>query len=238
MEAALLDSAVGDPRWRPPHPPGDPRHPPVKARRGHFDHVRVGTRAFSAANAFATVRCVLEIWEHYPATGSSGSSEIASTDTSSSFRAPRPTTRGRVRAFSSSAIPPRRRGRRRSAPAWLCENFDVVAHEAGHLILKSIIGNLTASKKTLEYRAHEQSAPPTRGVDRVPALRPRRRTPPREHARTALLTKHARGSERRAAVPRSGARSTPPRSGRHRSQRPRRNTDTHAFSKLFTGGAL
>jgi len=53
---------------------------------------------------------------------------------------------------------PGARRRRRPRPEWLCENFDVVAHEAGHLILKSVIGNPTAAKKTLEYRAHEEGA--------------------------------------------------------------------------------
>jgi hypothetical protein len=52
----------------------------------------------------------------------------------------------------------RRRRRRHPRPAWLCESFDIIAHETGHLILKSVIGNPTAAKKTLEYRAHEEGA--------------------------------------------------------------------------------
>ena len=42
------------------------RYPPVQpGPRGHFSHPRIGTRASSSAMMFATVRCVLEIWERY-----------------------------------------------------------------------------------------------------------------------------------------------------------------------------
>src|SRR5439155_941685 len=56
--------ATGEPRGRPPYPRREPRRAPARPRRGHFDHLAVGTRAFWACHVFATVRCVREIWEH------------------------------------------------------------------------------------------------------------------------------------------------------------------------------
>ena len=49
------------------HPPyRGSRLPPVVPRRdGHFDHLRPGTREFSAASVFAIARCVLDTWERY-----------------------------------------------------------------------------------------------------------------------------------------------------------------------------
>ena len=123
------DSAVGEPRAsalsarRPASPAG-------QGRRRHFDHVRVGTRAFS------------------PPTRSRPSGACSRSGSTTSghrivwfFRdrehrhlelIPRAETDN---AWSGEELLefgyslPRRRGRRRSAPAWLCENFDVVAHE-------------------------------------------------------------------------------------------------------------
>jgi hypothetical protein len=150
----------GEPRWRPPYPRRDPRRQPVRPRRGHFDHLRPGSRAFWAANVFATVRCVLEIWEHYLGRRivwffrdrDHRRLEIiprAETDTAWS---------GEGFLEFGYLLPPPRRRRGERRPAWLCESFDVIAHEAGHLILKSIIGNPTTARKTLEYRAHEEGA--------------------------------------------------------------------------------
>src|SRR5438034_8744538 len=63
-KAPYADDATGEPRWRPPYPRREPRRAPARPRRGHFDHLAVGTRAFWACHVFATVRCVREIWEH------------------------------------------------------------------------------------------------------------------------------------------------------------------------------
>ena len=151
---------TGEPRWRPPYPVRDPRLPPVRARGGHFDHLRPGTRAFLAANAFATVRCVLDVWEHYLGyrivwffrdRARPRLEIIPRTITDNAWS-------GEGFLEFGFSVPPRRGGRRAAPLVWLCENFDVVAHEAGHLILKSVIGNPPAAKKTLEYRAHEEGA--------------------------------------------------------------------------------
>ena len=233
------DSAVGEPRWRPPYPPGDPRHPPVKARRGHFDHVRVGTRAFSAANAFATVRCVLEIWEHY--LGHRIVWFFRDREHRHLELIPRAETDN---AWSGEGFLefgyslPRRRGRRRTAPAWLSENFDVVAHETGHLILKSIIGNPTAAKKTLEYRAHEEGAADLVALvaclhfDRV-VNRLLENTQGRLFSRN-MLSRY--GEKSRGAQIRSAFNSATTWSPSVETAEAK--YDKHAFSKLFTGGAF
>lgn len=147
------DEATGEPRWRPPYARGLPRRTPARpGRGGHFDRLRPGTRAFSAAHVFATVRCVLQIWEHYLgrrirwffADGDYRRLEIIPrAETDNSWSSEGYLEFGRYRGD---------RARR------FCENFDVIAHETGHLILKSVIGNPTNAKKTLEYRAHEESA--------------------------------------------------------------------------------
>ena len=147
------DGTTSNPRWRPPYPAHGPRRPPVRPRRGHFDHLQVGSRDFWAANAFATVRCVLEIWEHYLgrrivwffAEEHRRLEIILRTDSDNAWS-------------SEGFLEFGYRRPRRQPPDWLCESFDIIAHETGHLILKSVIGNPTSAKKTLEYRAHEEGA--------------------------------------------------------------------------------
>lgn len=118
---------------------------------GHFDHITPDHEAFSSATVFATVRCVLDIWEHYLGR--------------------------RVRWYFRDAYPRLevipsvllernaismfgylecgfRNLDRRAGP--LCRNFDIVAHEVGHIVLKDVIGY--PAFRTLELRAHEEAA--------------------------------------------------------------------------------
>jgi len=39
-----------------------------------------------------------------------------------------------------------------------CDNFEVVAHETGHLIMKSMVGTMPDDEKSLQHRAHEEAA--------------------------------------------------------------------------------
>lgn len=60
--------AIGKTRYgqfnRPPY--RGPSHPPVTPDgEGHFTHLEPGSRAFSAATMYATVRRVLDLWEDY-----------------------------------------------------------------------------------------------------------------------------------------------------------------------------
>jgi len=63
---------VKDPVKKRPYSPSDrppysgPNNPPVKAnKKGHFDHLKPGSREFLCASMYATVRFVLDIWEDY-----------------------------------------------------------------------------------------------------------------------------------------------------------------------------
>src|SRR4029077_10153519 len=58
--------APGWPAGRRPSPKSLPRERPVRpSRRGNFDYLKPGTRPFSAATAYASARCALEVWEYY-----------------------------------------------------------------------------------------------------------------------------------------------------------------------------
>lgn len=230
---------TGQPRWRPPYPRRDPRRPPVKARRGHFDHLRTGSRAFWAANAFATVRCVLEIWEHY--LGRRIVWFFRDRERRLLEIIPRADTDN---AWSGEGFLefgyflPRPRGRRDPRPSWLCESFDIIAHEVGHLILKSVIGNPASGKKTLEYRAHEEAAADL--VALVTALhfdpvvdRLLENTQGRLFSRNMLsrLGEKSRGGQIRTAFNTATVWSRAVWTAEA-------EYDMHEFSKLFTGAAF
>jgi hypothetical protein len=117
-------------------------------RRGHFAHLRAGSRAFTSAMAFATVRCVLEIWEGYfgrkipwPFRDTYPRLELI----------PRVET---VNAWSQAGyiecgfwdLAPQKP---------LAESFDVVAHETGHCIIHQVIGE-PPRPKPLQYRALDE----------------------------------------------------------------------------------
>jgi len=145
------DEVTGLARSRPPWT-GD-RHTPAKpGPGGHFDGIRAGSRAFSAAAAFATVRSVHDIWEGIFGRGLPWFFR-------KTYRhlevIPRVAS---ANSWSGEGFIECGFLRPRSYRGPMAENFDVVAHETGHLILKSVIGNPADDKKTLEYRAHEEGA--------------------------------------------------------------------------------
>ncbi len=141
----------------PQHPrrPGDlppfagPRFPPARPdAAGHFDHIGPDDPAFRSATVFATVRCVLEIWETY--FGRRLPWHFRETYQRLEVIPCVPVDNAASRygyvefGFKTPARP-------------YCENFEVVAHEVGHLILKSVIGN-PPEPKLLEFRAHEEAS--------------------------------------------------------------------------------
>ena len=147
------DLKTGDYIWRPPYPKGKPRERPVRpSPRGDFDYPRPGTRPFSAAAAFASVRCVLEIWEHYLArrialTGKSGQRKLEII--------PRVTAIGDNAWSGEWYIELGFAGGNPRRP--YCENLDVIAHEVGHIILKHVIGPTPAGRLAFERRAHDEA---------------------------------------------------------------------------------
>ncbi len=136
------------PPWRGPvHQPAEPNE------TGHFDHLEPGTPEFEMAHVYGTVRFVLDIWERYfgrridwhfspeydrlevvllhgldNAYAGYGSMEIGSHYSET----------GDVRPFSL--------------------NFDVVAHEVGHLIIYSEVGLPATNTIEGEYFGFHESA--------------------------------------------------------------------------------
>jgi hypothetical protein len=150
------DEETAKPRSRPPYPEDGKRQPPVKARGGHFDHLRPGTRDFSSATVFATIRFVLDAWKQH-----------FGRPLAWFFRgAPRP-LEVIPRVYSSNAWSgegylefgfPAISSFDHDFRHPLAENFDAVAHETGHFMLKSILGAPIDDRKTLEYRAYEEAS--------------------------------------------------------------------------------
>jgi len=139
--------------WRPPYPKSKPRERRVRpGPRGDFDYLKPGTREFSAATAYASVRCVLEIWEYYlgrrvSLVGTSGQRKLEIV--------PRVTAIGDNAWSGEWYIELGFADRNPRQP--YCENFDVIAHEMGHIILKHVIGPTPKGPLEFERRAHDEA---------------------------------------------------------------------------------
>jgi hypothetical protein len=132
-------------------------HPPVLPdAEGHFDHLPIGTPEFAKAHVFGTISFVLDVWERY-------------------FGRPIPWHFARnfdrlevvmlpdfdnshvgwgfmeVGSYHETDGPP--------LPFAL--NFDVVAHETGHLIIYSTIGVPSRASERGEYFGFQESAADT-----------------------------------------------------------------------------
>ena len=132
-----------------------PRARPARPRRGHFAHLQptgATARQFAAAHVYATIRFTLTVWEHY-----------LGRPVRWYFRRrfPHLEVIPRIRAVTAFSRPGYiecgyERGRTREHRYPLCENFDVVAHETGHLILRSVIGH-PDHVEGVEQRAREEA---------------------------------------------------------------------------------
>jgi hypothetical protein len=132
-----------------------PRARPARSRHGHFGHLQPSgatARQFAAAHVYATIRFTLTVWEHY-----------LGRPVRWYFRRrfPRLEVIPRIRSGTAFSRPGYiecgyERGRTRQRRYPLCENFDVVAHETGHLILRSVIGH-PDHVEGLEQRAREEA---------------------------------------------------------------------------------
>jgi hypothetical protein len=147
------DMSNGNYIWRPPYPESMPRERPVRPNgRGDFDHAKPGSRFFSAAMAYASVRCVLDIWEFYLGRRLS----LVGRSAQRKFEIV-----PRVKALGDNAW----------SGEWYielgfadknprepyCENLDVVAHEMGHIILKHVIGPTPRGRLEFERRSHDEA---------------------------------------------------------------------------------
>jgi hypothetical protein len=118
-------------------------------REGHFDHIQPVTstaREFSCAAVYAAIRCTLMVWEHYLGR--------------------------KVRWYFDKQFPrleviPRiQSGTAYSRPGYiecghyerrpLCDNFEIVSHEVGHIILRAVMGH-PGHPQAVEPRAREEA---------------------------------------------------------------------------------
>jgi len=156
---SYFSDATGKPRRRPRPPyPEDGRRSsrPAVPRHGDFTHLTPGQRAFSAAMAYAVVRTTLAVWHHF-------------------FQLDRPLPWHFARPERPVLqIHPRIESRNAWSgdgflefgfPNWdedtrdpFSENFEVIAHETGHLLMKAVVGTLPDDEKSLQHRAHEEAA--------------------------------------------------------------------------------
>jgi hypothetical protein len=142
-------------RPRPPYPTDGPRSSrPAAPRDGNFTHLAPGQRAFSAAMAYAVVRTTLAVWQHFLQLDRPFAWHF--TDKVG------PVLQVHPRVLSNNAWS----GEgflEFGFPNWdedtrdpFSENFEVISHETGHLILKAVIGTMPDDEKSLQHRAHEE----------------------------------------------------------------------------------
>ncbi|MBI1847886.1 MAG: hypothetical protein HY294_10630 [Candidatus Rokubacteria bacterium] len=144
-------------RARPPYR-GRTAGAPRPDANGHYDRLAPSAAGVDSANVFAVLKSVHAIWEHHFGHRLSwvyGVREpvclevIPHVESDNSWSGPGYVEYGFPR-FDAGHEPPDR-----ADP--FAENFDAIAHEMGHVLLKGVIGNLPERRKTLEHRAHEEA---------------------------------------------------------------------------------
>ena len=134
-----------------------PSNPPVQpGPDGHFDHLDVNSREFSAATMYATVRRVLDIWEDYFERRIEWHFRInfekleliplINWDNAQSGYGFLEFGYGRTPAGGIDRTRP------------YCQNFDVLAHELGHSIIFAEVGIPDNNTNTDEYGGFHESA--------------------------------------------------------------------------------
>lgn len=134
-----------------------PANPPLQpGADGHFDHLDVNSREFSAATMYATVRRVLDIWEDYFGRRMEWHFRmnfdkmelipLINWDNAQSGYGFLEFGFGRTPAGGIDTTRP------------YCQNFDVLAHELGHSIVFAEVGIPDNSTNTDEYGGFNESA--------------------------------------------------------------------------------
>lgn len=132
-------------------PYGGPGRPPAEPdAAGHFSDIGPEDDEFSSATVFATIRLVLMIWEHYLGRRV----RWYFRDTYRRLEViPRANLEGNAASFYGYIECGFENLEERSGP--FCQNFDIVAHEVGHIVLKDVIGY--PPYRTMALRAHEEA---------------------------------------------------------------------------------
>jgi hypothetical protein len=130
------------------------RNPPVRpGPDGHFDYLEPGTRAFMAAHMYGTIRFVLDVWERY--LGGKIPWHFAA-DFDRLELVPVVDWDNAQSGYGFIETGFARIGRTWSHP--FCLDFDVLAHELGHLIIYSLLGLPPLDRVSTEYLAFHESA--------------------------------------------------------------------------------
>ena len=127
--------------------------PAVPSARGHFDDFDVGSPAFRAAHLYGTVRRVLDIWESY----AGRPPEWHFRDVFDRLELIPYVDWENAHAgfgFIETGYGRAERGGR----IFHCLNFDVVAHELGHILVYSEVGTPARGAETAEYFGFHESA--------------------------------------------------------------------------------
>ena len=152
--ADALDKRVpyGDGDSFPPYE-GVIHDPPQPSEEGHFDHLQPGTRQFEAAHVYAVIRRVLDVWECYlghPVVWHFSDMfdrleliPYINWDNAQSGY-------GYIElGFSIN---------KHGEPQLYCLNFDILAHELGHSIIYSVVGQPHSEAVTSEYFGFHETA--------------------------------------------------------------------------------
>lgn len=148
--------AIGKPPYAYPFLPpyaGPAAPPAMPSAQGHFDHLDAGHPSFPAAHMYGTVRRVLDIWESYAGhripwhfRGALGRLELVPyvdwANAHAGF------------GFVETGYGRDDRGNRQLH----CLNFDVLAHELGHVLVYSEVGTPARDAITAEYLGFHESA--------------------------------------------------------------------------------
>jgi len=131
-----------------------PAFPPTRpGPDGHFDHLEVDSPGFRAAHMYATIRRVLDIWEGYAGhriewhfRGVHNRLELVPyvewANAQAGF--------GFIEAgYARDEL---------GAPRFHWQNFDVLAHELGHLLIYSQLGTPPSTTRTDQYFGFHESA--------------------------------------------------------------------------------
>jgi hypothetical protein len=142
---------VALPPWRGPIVP-----PVAPGPDGHFDHIPIDTPEFAEAHAFAIVRFVLDVWERYY--GQPIRWHFARDFTRLEV-AMLPDFDNAWCGYGYMEVGAHHRGDGTLAPFAL--NFDVIAHELGHLIVYGTLGVPTPGAAHPGYFGFQESAADT-----------------------------------------------------------------------------
>jgi hypothetical protein len=147
---------LGTPHLNLPPWKGRIRHPVCPDADGHFDQIPEGTPEFAEAHVFGAVRFVLDIWENY--FGRRIDWHFAP-DYRQLEIVILPELDNAYAGYGYMEVGAHHRRDGTLAPYAL--NFDVMAHELGHLIIYSTIGVPTAATQQGEYFGFQESAADT-----------------------------------------------------------------------------